>query len=1193
MLVCWILSLASAAELAVAPLEMRTLEETATTATLVVTAPPAAELVFGISADAAKGQAKVDDKGRVSYTPAKDAVGTDRFNVGVSDGTTDVDVVVDVVITNVNDAPVVAGVTLAANEDEPSAVTLAAADVDGDALSWFLAKGPGHGSAKLDEKSGRLELVPAANWHGSDSLNVTVKDGATTSTATILITVASVNDAPVVEAMTLSLREGGKAGLPLTVRDVDGDALTFSIGTPPAKGVATVDAKGRVSYTGGKSNNGDDRFVVVVSDGKAQVERPVDVVIAAVNEAPVVEPATLAAREDETATITVSAKDPDGDALVWSIARPPVHGSATIDPSSGLLSFVPSKDWHGSDVVTVTARDQTLSASANVAITCAAANDPPVVEGLKLAMREDEAGGAPLVARDVDGDALAFSIGTAPAKGTASVDAKGRVSFKGAKDQNGAERFVVVASDGKANVEVAVDVVIAAVNDPPLAAVAALAGTEDTDGFTTLWASDADGDALTWSITRQPAHGVATLDQAGRLSFAPHKNWHGSDAVQVALQDASTSTSATVLVTVAAQNDAPTAEPLALTAREDDGAAGSIVARDVDGDALTWSIGTPPEHGAARVDAKGRVTYQPAKDHNGTDRFVVVASDATLKAEAAVSVVVAAANDAPVATASVVSVTEDSALNATLAGTDVDGDPLSFTLVKGPPGATLDKKGALTWSPPLNFHGTEKVSFDVDDGKLSGRGEATITVTPVNDAPRLAARALATAEDKPVKGQAQGSDVDGDKLKYRIAKQGEKGDAVVDAASGSISYAPRADVWGEDAIVIAVDDGTTSTEQTLKVSISSVPDAPRTASASERATWQLREDEPAESTLPGSDVDGDALTFKLTSEAKLGSVRMVDAKKGLIAFAPKLDQSGNDEVRFEVSDGTSKVAGTLSITVTPVNDAPVASPLALSTKEDQAVSAVVGMSDVDGDALKLVVIEQPKNGSVRIDNAAKGSLIVEPARDFTGTLVFKVAASETLTGAPVEVKVTVTPENDAPVAQAQSRATPEDTPVIQNLVAVDVDSSALQYRVQKAPTLGTVVVDAATGRYTYTPRKNAFGDDGFVFVVSDGALSSSARVSLKVNPVDDAPVAAPGVLSSPRAGRVTGKLLGRDPEGASLLYRIVSQPSLGRAVIVDEKTGTYAFTPYGGNNKGNTTFAFVVEAGGQTSEPGLITVSVD
>jgi hypothetical protein len=141
--------------------------------------------------------------------------------------------------------------------------------------------------------------------------------------------------------------------------------------------------------------------------------------------------------------------------------------------------------------------------------------------------------------------------------------------------------------------------------------------------------------------------------------------------------------------------------------------------------------------------------------------------------------------------------------------------------------------------------------------------------------------------------------------------------------------------------------------------------------------------------------------------------------------------------------------------------------------------------------------------------------------------------------------------------------------------------------------MGTVVVDAATGRYTYTPRKNAFGDDGFVFVVSDGALSSSARVTLKVNPIDDAPVAAAGILQSPRAGRVTGKLLGRDPEGSPLTYRIVSQPSMGKAVLVDDKTGAYAFTPDGGARSGHTSFTFVVEAGGQTSEPGVISVDVN
>ncbi len=1157
-------------------------------------------LTFVLGTGPEKGTASVDARGRVNYAPVGSFNGSDRFVISISDGNATIDAAVDVVIAPVNEAPVVPAASVSSSEDEVGTVAIPASDPDGDILSWSITRPPTHGTATIDAATGMLTFSPALNWHGSDALTVAVKDASLTTSIVVPLSYTAVNDAPVIEALRLETREREAVGATLQVRDVDGDALTFALQTPAGgadgaalgtaqKGSASVDAKGRVTYAPAKNNNGIDRFVVVVSDGNAKIETAVDVVIAPVNEIPVITPAALQSNEDQEAVAEVLASDPDGDALSWSITRAPNHGTATIVESSGHLTFSPSSDWHGTDSVTVVVKDAALSASFTLPVTCIAVNDAPVVQPLELAPREDEAGGGTLSVRDVDGDALTFSIGTPPARGNASVDAKGRVSYRGAQDQNGSERFVVIVNDGTAAVEAPVTVVMAAVNDAPVAAIVPLGGSEDTGVVATLSGSDVDGDTLSWSITRAPEHGTATLDDKGQLAFSPALDWHGNDAIQVALADGSTSTTATVPLIITPVNDVPVVQPLALSTREEEGTGAAMVARDVDGDALAWSIGEKPAHGSAAIDAKGRVTYKPDLNQNGEDRFVVVVDDGKLKAAAAVSVAIAPVNDAPVATRAQETIAEDGALTATLAGSDVDGDALGFTLVRGPAGAVLDKLGALTWTPPPDFNGTETVVFDVDDGKLRGRGEAVLTVTPVNDAPKLSTKALATPEDRSAKGRAMASDIDGDTLRFRVAKQGDKGEIVVDAASGALLYAPKPDVWGEDVVVVAVDDGTTSTEAALAVSISAVPDAPRTHAA----TWQLQEDIEAETTLPGVDVDGDALTFTLRSESKLGTVRIVDAHKGTVAFTPRQDLSGTDEVTFEVSDGVTTVPGVLSMNIEPVNDAPVATPLLLSTNEDTAVSGTVLMNDVDGDALHLVIVSQPKDASVKVDNAARGTISIAPAHDFNGDIVFQVAAAEALSSKPVDVTISVKPVNDAPVALPQSRTTAEDKPITQSLVATDVDHDKLSYQLKKAPERGTVVIDPDTGRYTYTSRKNTYGQDAFVFTVSDGALSSTARVSLRVNPLDDPPVASDGTLISPRAGRVTGKLQGRDPEGSPLLFRLVSSPSMGKAVITDEKTGAYAYTPPGHGESGRTTFTFVVEAGGRTSAEATVIVDVN
>src|SRR5690606_9258192 len=163
--------------------------------------------------------------------------------------------------------------------------------------------------------------------------------------------------------------------------------------------------------------------------------------------------------------------------------------------------------------------------------------------------------------------------------------------------------------------------------------------------------------------------------------------------------------------------------------------------------------------------------------------------------------------------------------------------------------------------------------------------------TPVNDAPKLSTQAMSTREDTPAQGQAQASDVDGDKLAFSIQSQGDKGEATIHASSGAITYTPHADVSGEDSFTVAVRDGSEPVTSKVVVTIVAVDDAPRV----HQTTWQLQEDKPGETTLPATDVDGDKLTFTLVGQPKLGAARLLDAHKGTVSFTPQKDKNGADE----------------------------------------------------------------------------------------------------------------------------------------------------------------------------------------------------------------------------------------------------------------------------------------------------------
>ena len=121
---------------------------------------------------------------------------------------------------------------------------------------------------------------------------------------------------------------------------------------------------------------------------------------------------------------------------------------------------------------------------------------------------------------------------------------------------------------------------------------------------------------------------------------------------------------------------------------------------DIDGDNLTFSLGTDAANGSVTVDGS-QATYTPSADYNGDDTFTFSVSDGELSATAAVTLTVTAVNDAPVlAAVDTVSFDEDDSLSITLSASDVDGDDLTFSITGGTfITATLDGSCLLYTSP--------------------------------------------------------------------------------------------------------------------------------------------------------------------------------------------------------------------------------------------------------------------------------------------------------------------------------------------------------------------------------------------------------------------------------------------------------------------------------------------------------------
>ncbi|MGQ0457954.1 MAG: tandem-95 repeat protein, partial [Hyphomicrobium sp.] len=167
-----------------------------------------------------------------------------------------------------------------------------------------------------------------------------------------------------------------------------------------------------------------------------------------------------------------------------------------------------------------------------------------------------------------------------------------------------------------------------------------------------------------------------------------------------------------------------------------------------------------------------------------------------------------------------------------VAGSDVDGDTLSYAVTTGPTRGSVSLNaatGAYTYTPSANANGSDSFAVTVSDGN-GGTAVQTISVTiaAVNDAPTVAATASrSTNEDTAVTGTVAGSDVDGDTLSYAVTTGPTRGSVSLNAATGAYTYTPSANVSGTDSFIVTVSDGRGGTaQQTISVAVAAIVDAP-------------------------------------------------------------------------------------------------------------------------------------------------------------------------------------------------------------------------------------------------------------------------------------------------------------------------------------------------------------------------------
>lgn len=650
--------------------------------------------------------------------------------------------------------------------------------------------------------------------------------------------------------------------------------------------------------------------------------------------------------------------------------------------------------------------------------------------------------------------------------------------------------------------------------------------------------NDVDRSALTAELVDAPVNGTLSLNADGSFTYLPDENWFGTDSFTYRAFDGTDySEMAVVTITVTSVNDAPVADDDSYTTDEDTvltvAAPGVLVNdSDVDGDELSVTLKTNVTNGVLVLNGDGSFTYTPNENWSGTDSFVyTLVSYPSVTAEgwtdeATVTITVNAVNDAPVAVDDAYSTDFETPLTIAAPGllandSDIENSALIAVLVTGPANGLviMDENGSFTYTPEAGFSGTDSFTYMANDGELDSN-VATVTITVgeelvIPNTPPVAQNDTYTTGfgvtlTVPVPGVlGNDSDADGDSLTAIKVSDPTNGTLTLNA-NGSFTYIPNATFSGFDSFTYKANDGLLdSNVATVSILVEAFVN---TAPVAQDQTVTTPEDTAKAITLVATDADGDSLTYSIVGQPLHGTVSLVG---NVATYTPDLDYTGSDSFTFKANDGLidSNVA-TVSITVTPVNDAPVAVDDEYTVAEGAVLTiAAPGVlandHDVDNTTLTAELVSNVSNGTLTLN--ANGSFTYTPNALFNGTDSFTYRAKDSaLTSDIATVTITVTPVNNEVIANDDWYETPFNTTLVKgaaegvlaNDVLLDPDE-VVSIVVLEGPQNGTLSIND-DGSFTYTPDAGFFGRDTFRYMVLsvrvNGEWSDDANVYIDVKP---------------------------------------------------------------------------------------------
>ena len=368
--------------------------------------------------------------------------------------------------------------------------------------------------------------------------------------------------------------------------------------------------------------------------------------------------------------------------------------------------------------------------------------------------------------------------------------------------------------------------------------------------------------------------------------------------------------------------------------------------------------------------------------------------------------------------------------------------------------------------------------------------EVTEDVSLLNRPPAADSQNITTDEDAAVSFTLTGSDPDDDPITFQVASGPSNG--TISGTLPNLIYSPNANFNGSDALSFLVNDGKIdSAPSTVSITVAAINDPPTAANDSVTTD----EDTPITviSVLANDgDMDGDTVILSDFTQPTHGTVG--SNGDGTLSYTPGPDFNGTDSFTYTIGDGNfGTAAAVVTVTVNPVNDAPVAADQSPPVNEDEALEITLIGTDVDGDVLTYKVATDPAHGTL---TGTPPNLIYTPQADYNGSDSFTFTVNDgQIDATPATVSITMVAVNDTPTANAGAAQSvySGDTVTLNGSGSSDPDGDSLTYQwslISKPTGSSATLSDPAAISPTFLAA--SVGIYEVQLIVNDGNVGSAA-----------------------------------------------------------------------------------------------------